>query len=121
MTTGSGTAVGRVRPLLLVSPLWARMVGTGLLITGPTATQWTLSAEGDVNAWFAVHHTGPATAVSEWLTLIASTESVVGVTLVCVVALVVLPCVPRWRETVFLGASVAGAVRVWRAGGPLCQ
>ncbi|MFF3341274.1 diacylglycerol kinase family protein [Streptomyces flavidovirens] len=107
MTTGSGAAAGRTRPLLLLPLLWALMVGAGLLITGPAATRWPLSAEGDVNAWFAGHRTRPATSVSEWLTLIASTEGVIGVTLVCVVALVVLPRVPRWREAVFLGASVA--------------
>lgn len=107
MTTGSGAAAGRIRPLLLLPPLWALMAGAGLLITGPAAIRWPLSAEGDVNAWFAGHRTGPATAVSEWLTLIASTEGIVGVTLVCVVALVVLPRVPRWREAAFLGASVA--------------
>ncbi|MFE9396256.1 diacylglycerol kinase family protein [Streptomyces flavidovirens] len=107
MTTGSGAAAGRTRPLLLLPALWALMVGAGLLITGPAAARWPLSAEGDVNAWFAGHRTGPATSASEWLTLIASTEGVIGVTLVCVVALVVLPRVPRWREAVFLGASVA--------------
>ncbi|WP_107357991.1 diacylglycerol kinase family protein [Streptomyces agglomeratus] len=107
MTTGSGTAAGRIRPLLLLPPLWALMVGAGLLITGPAASWWPLAAEGDVNAWFAGHRTGPATAVTEWLTLVASTESIIGITLVCVVALVVLPRVPRWREAVFLGGSVA--------------
>ncbi|WP_344173144.1 diacylglycerol kinase family protein [Streptomyces albidochromogenes] len=107
MTTGSGAAAGRIRPLLLLPPLWALMVGAGLLITGPAATRWPLVAEGDANAWFARHRTGAATAVSEWLTLVASTESVIGVTVVCVVALVALPRVPRWREAVFLGGSVA--------------
>ncbi|GGX19078.1 hypothetical protein GCM10010353_37840 [Streptomyces chryseus] len=107
MTTGSGAAAGRTRPLLLLPPLWALMVGAGLLITGPAATWWPLSTEGGVNAWFARHRTGAATAVSEWLTLVASTESVIGVTVVCVLALVALPRVPRWREAVFLGGSVA--------------
>ncbi|MGW7196997.1 diacylglycerol kinase family protein [Streptomyces chryseus] len=107
MTTGSGAAAGRIRPLLLLPALWALMVGAGLLITGPAAARWPLSAESGVNAWFAGHRTGAATAVSEWLTLVASTEGVVGLTVVCVVALVALPRVPRWREAVFLGGSVA--------------
>ncbi|MEU9982151.1 phosphatase PAP2 family protein [Streptomyces sp. NPDC050856] len=92
---------------MLLPFLGALMVWTGLLITGPAAARWPLSAEGSVNAWFAGHRTGAATAVSEWLTLIASTESVIGVTLLSVVGLVILPRVPRWWEAGFLGASVA--------------
>ncbi|MGW7054220.1 diacylglycerol kinase family protein [Streptomyces sp. NPDC054887] len=106
-TTGSGEAARRISPLLLLPALGAMMAGVGLFITGPGGASWPLSAEEGVNAWFARHRTGPATAVSEWLTLLASTECVIGVTLLCVTALVVLPRAPRWWDALFLGGTVA--------------
>jgi membrane-associated phospholipid phosphatase len=106
MTTRSGPAAARVSALVLLPVLSVVMVGAGLLITGPAGERWPLSAESAVNAWFATHRTSAATAVSEWLTLIASTECVISVALLCVIGLVVVPRVPAWREAVFVAASV---------------
>ncbi|QGV82009.1 phosphatase PAP2 family protein [Streptomyces ficellus] len=106
MTSGSGGAAGRLG-LLVWLPVWGvLMVGAGLVVTGPAAGWWPFAAEGAVGVWFAGRRTAVATAVSEWLTSAASTGAVIGVTGVCVVALVVLPRAPRWRDALFLGASV---------------
>ncbi|MGI5353721.1 phosphatase PAP2 family protein [Streptomyces sp. CA-252508] len=107
MTTGNGGSAGRIGPLALLPVLGLLMVGAGLLVTGPAADHPPLTAEDAVSRWFAARRGGTATGVSEWLTFVASTESVIGVTVVCVVALVVLPRAPRWPEALFLVGSVA--------------
>ncbi|GAA2494349.1 phosphatase PAP2 family protein [Streptomyces gobitricini] len=107
MTTGGGVAAGRIGALVPLPFLGLFMVGAGLLITGPAAARWPFSAEDAVNTWFAGRRSGTATVVSEWLAFAASTESVIGVTLACAVALIVLPRAARWTEALFLVGSVA--------------
>ncbi|MFF4323424.1 diacylglycerol kinase family protein [Streptomyces sp. NPDC001568] len=106
MTTDSGTAARRARFLWLLPAQFAAMVALGLLVTGAPMARL-LSAEDRVTDGFAAHRTPWANAVTEWLSIIASTEAIIGVALLCVVALLVLPGSPRWADAVFLGASVA--------------
>ncbi|MFD9452183.1 diacylglycerol kinase family protein [Streptomyces sp. NPDC059985] len=107
MTTESGTAARRTRLLWFVPAQFAVMVALGLFVTGAPVGRRLLSTEDRVTDAFAAHRTPWADSVTEWLSIIASTEGVVGVTLLCVVALLVLPGTPRWADAVFLGASVA--------------
>lgn len=107
MTTGSGVVAGRIGSLVWLPCLGVLLVGTGLLVTGPAAGGWLRAAERGVSAWFAGQRSTTATVVSQWLTFVASTECVIGVTVVCVVALLVLPRAPRRREALFLAGSVA--------------
>ncbi|CAM5667000.1 hypothetical protein SAVIM338S_06926 [Streptomyces avidinii] len=94
-------------PLLLLPAQAALMVGLGLLVTGPAAGHWPLTADGSANRDLAEGRSEGATQLTELFSLLASTQVVVGVTLVCVVALLVLPRVPLRTEALFLGASVA--------------
>ncbi|MFF3020496.1 diacylglycerol kinase family protein [Streptomyces sp. NPDC057939] len=107
MTTESGTAARRTRLLWLVPAQFAAMVALGLFVTGAPVARRLLSTEDRVTDAFAAHRTPWADSATEWLSIIASTEGIVGVTLLCVVALLVLPGTPRWADAVFLGASVA--------------
>ncbi|MEU9032460.1 diacylglycerol kinase family protein [Streptomyces sp. NPDC048383] len=106
MTTDSGTAARRARFLWLVPAQFAAMVALGLFVTGAPAARL-LSAEDRVTDGFAAHRNPWANTVTEWLSVMASTEVIIGVTLLCIVALLVLPGTPRWADAVFLGASVA--------------
>ncbi|MET9605883.1 phosphatase PAP2 family protein [Streptomyces sp. NPDC006512] len=107
MTTESGTAARRSRLLWLVPAQAAAMVALGLFVTRAPAGHRLLSPEDGVTDGFAERRTPWADSVSEWLSVVASTEVIVGVTLICVLALLVLPGTPRWADAVFLGASVA--------------
>ncbi|MGW1764199.1 diacylglycerol kinase family protein [Streptomyces sp. NPDC002073] len=107
MATESGTAARRSRLLWLVPAQAAAMVVLGLLVTGLVADQLPLSAEDRVTDTLAARRTPWADSVTEWLSVLASTEGIIGVTLVCLVALLVLPRTPRRADALFLGGSVA--------------
>lgn len=107
METDSDGIARQSRPLLLVPVQAALMVGLGLLVTGPLAGLEPLSREDAVNRALAARRTPLWDSVTEWLSTAAGTPGIVLVTLVCVIALVVLPRAPLWREAVFLGGSVA--------------
>ncbi|GGZ72951.1 diacylglycerol kinase family protein [Streptomyces subrutilus] len=113
MTKESGAAARRARLVLLVPAQAALMVLLGLLVTGLPPDRWPLSADDRITRAFAAHRGPFADGVTHWLSAVASTEGVVGVTLVAVVALLVLPRAPRWTEAVFLGASVAAQSAVF--------
>ncbi|MFB7977027.1 diacylglycerol kinase family protein [Streptomyces vinaceus] len=99
---------------LLLLPLQAGCVaGLGLLVTGPLAGRWPLSAEDGVNRALAARRSVPATVFSEAMSLLAGTGSVIALTLVACVALLCVPRVPRWREAVFLAVSVAAQSAVF--------
>ncbi|MER6200436.1 diacylglycerol kinase family protein [Streptomyces sp. NPDC001586] len=85
----------------------AVMVALGLFVTAVPASHHLLATENRVTDAFAARRTPWAGSVSEWLSVVASTEGIAGVTLLCVIALLVLPRTPRWAEAAFLGASVA--------------
>ncbi|MFD9367759.1 diacylglycerol kinase family protein [Streptomyces sp. NPDC060020] len=107
MTTRSGTDARRSRLLWLVPAQAAVMVALGLFVTAVPAGLRLVSPEDRVTDAFAAHRTPWADSVSQWLSVAASTEGVVVVTLVCVIALLVLPRTPRRADAVFLGGSVA--------------
>ncbi|MCX5071591.1 diacylglycerol kinase family protein [Streptomyces sp. NBC_00513] len=113
MRNERGDAARRGGILLLLPVQVALMTGLGLLITVPLAGRWPLSAEDGVNRAFAAHRGEGATELSEWLSLLASTRSVIGLSLLCVAALLLLPRVAWRREAAFLALSVAAQSAVF--------
>ncbi|MFF0215288.1 diacylglycerol kinase family protein [Streptomyces vinaceus] len=112
--TNAHDADTRPGRLLLLLPLQAGCVtGLGLLVTGPLAGRWPLSAEDGVNRALAARRSVPATVFSEAMSLLAGTGSVIALTLVACVALLCVPRVPRWRDAVFLAGSVAAQSAVF--------
>ncbi|GHB55699.1 hypothetical protein GCM10010347_27080 [Streptomyces cirratus] len=106
-------SAGRLPVLLLLPVQAALLMGVGLLVTGPLADLWPLVAEDGVNRVLAAHRGGPATPFSEWLSLLAGTQSVISLTLLAVVALVAVSR-GRWlREAVFLAVAVAAQSAVF--------
>ncbi|MCX5308853.1 MULTISPECIES: diacylglycerol kinase family protein [Streptomyces] len=104
----------RAGSLLLLLPLQAASVaGLGLLVTGPLAGRWPLSAEDDVNRALADRRGDLATALSDAVSLLAGTESVIALALVAVLALLLVPRVRRWRDAVFLAGAVAAQSAVF--------
>ncbi|WP_327266579.1 diacylglycerol kinase family protein [Streptomyces sp. NBC_01232] len=107
----AGTRSGR---LLLLLPLQAvSLAGLGLLVTGPLAGRWPLSAEDGVNRALADRREAVATALSDGMSLLAGTESIVALTLVAVLALLLVPRIARWREAAFLAGAVAAQSAVF--------
>ncbi|WP_411077440.1 diacylglycerol kinase family protein [Streptomyces sp. cmx-10-25] len=106
--TNAHDAGARPGRALLLLPVQAALVAAlGLLFTGPLTDHWPLSAEDDVNRFLAAHRAPSATALTDWLSLAADTQSVIGLTLLCVLALLLVPRAPRWWEAGFLAVSVA--------------
>ncbi|MFF2197878.1 diacylglycerol kinase family protein [Streptomyces sp. NPDC058157] len=104
---------GRLPLLWLLPPQAALMVGVGLLVTGPLADQWPVAAEDGLDRSLAAHRGGPATAVSEWLSLLAGTQSVISLTVLAVAVMVVCSR-GRWlREAAFLAGAVAAQSAVF--------
>ncbi|MET9934827.1 MULTISPECIES: phosphatase PAP2 family protein [unclassified Streptomyces] len=104
----------RPGPALLLLPVQtAVMAVLGLLVTGPLAAHWPLSAEDDVNRALAAHRAPFATALTDWLSLVADTQTVIGLTLLCVLGLLLVPRAPRWWEAGFLAVSVAAQSAVF--------
>ncbi|MFF3564631.1 diacylglycerol kinase family protein [Streptomyces sp. NPDC002574] len=113
MRTDSGAAVIRPRWFLLLPLQWALLVGLGALVTAPWAARRPLSAENGVNRALAAHRTEVGNTASQALSTIAGTQGVIAVTLVCVVALLVLPRRPRWGDALFLAGAVAAQSAVF--------
>ncbi|MET9959965.1 diacylglycerol kinase family protein [Streptomyces sp. NPDC006326] len=104
---------GSLTVLWLLPVQAALMVGVGLMVTGPLADQWPLAAEDGINRALAAHRGGPAGPFSEWLSLLAGTQSIIALTVLAVVA---MPAFSRgrWlREAVFLAAAVAAQSAVF--------
>ncbi|MFH9958513.1 diacylglycerol kinase family protein [Streptomyces roseolus] len=107
MTTDSGGAARRKRLLWLVAVQTVVMTALGLMITRVVATGGLLAPD-DTFVRVLVAHRGPlADRISGWLSVLADTPAVVGVTLLCVLGLLLLPPARRWSEALFLGGSVA--------------
>ncbi|MFJ6247312.1 MULTISPECIES: phosphatase PAP2 family protein [unclassified Streptomyces] len=105
---------GRPGRALLLLPVQAALVAVlGLLVTGPLAAHPPLSAEDGVNRALAVHRTPSATWLTDWLSLVADTQTVIGLTLLCVLGLLLVPRVPLWWEAGFLAVSVAAQSAVF--------
>ncbi|MFB7407229.1 diacylglycerol kinase family protein [Streptomyces sp. NPDC056202] len=107
MTTQTDTAARPSRLLVLVSAQVTLMVGLGLLATRDPVAGLLTSVEDRVSRGFAADRTHVADAVSSGLSVLAGTQSIVAITLLCVAALLLLPGVTRWAEAVFISASVA--------------
>ncbi|MFG2989507.1 diacylglycerol kinase family protein [Streptomyces sp. NPDC048257] len=108
------TAGKRSGLLLLLLPLQAASVaGLGLLVTGPLADRWPLSVEDGVNRALADRRETLATALSDGMSLLAGTESIITLTLVAVLALLLVPRVRQWRQAAFLAGAVAAQSAVF--------
>ncbi|MFF9147340.1 phosphatase PAP2 family protein [Streptomyces sp. NPDC014861] len=107
MTTESGGAARRVGVLSLVAVQAVTMAALGLLVTREAGADGSLDGEDGIVRVLAGHRGPTADWVSGWLSVLANTPAVVGVTLFCVLALLLLPPVRRWPEALFLGGSVA--------------
>ncbi|MEV7415252.1 diacylglycerol kinase family protein [Streptomyces sp. NPDC089919] len=109
----AAAGVGRLSALWLLPVQAALMIGAGLLVTGPLADRWPVTAEDGVEHALAAHRGGPAVPLSEWLSLLAGTRSVVTLTALAVVALL-LCSRGRWcREAAFLAGTVAAQSAVF--------
>ncbi|GAA3897965.1 hypothetical protein GCM10022244_05370 [Streptomyces gulbargensis] len=106
MTTDSGGTARRKRLLWLVAVQTLVMAALGLLITRMAAVGGLLAPDDTFVRMLAAHRGPPADQISRWLSVLADTPAVVGVTLLCVLALL-LPPARRWSEALFLGGSVA--------------
>lgn len=103
----------RPRWLLTLPLLWALLVGLGVLVTGAWAGRWPLSAEDGVVRYLSAHRTAAGDTVSQGLSLVAGTQGVIAVTLLCVVALLVLPRTPGRAAAYFLAGAVAAQSAVF--------
>ncbi|MBT2482327.1 diacylglycerol kinase family protein [Streptomyces sp. ISL-94] len=110
---GAAERSGSLSVLLLLPVQAALMAGVGLMVTGPLAEQWPLAAEDGINRGLAAHRGGPATPFSDWLSLLAGTQSIIALTVLAVAAMLGLSR-GRWlREAVFLAAAVAAQSAVF--------
>ncbi|MGW4690310.1 diacylglycerol kinase family protein [Streptomyces sp. NPDC004244] len=104
---------GRLSALWLLPLQTVLMVGVGLMVTGPLADQWPVSAEDGISRALAAHRGGPATPFSDWLSLLAGTQSVIALTVLAVAAMLAFSR-GRWlREAVFLAGAVAAQSAVF--------
>ncbi|MEU2543854.1 diacylglycerol kinase family protein [Streptomyces roseolus] len=106
MTTDSGGTARRKRLLWLVAVQTVVMAALGLLITRVVAAGGLLAPDDTFVRVLAAHRGPLADRISRWLSVLADTPAVVGVTLLCVLGLL-LPPARRWSEALFLGGSVA--------------
>ncbi|MFJ7265357.1 diacylglycerol kinase family protein [Streptomyces sp. NPDC099050] len=113
MKRSCGAAVRGARPFLLLPVQLALMVGLGRLVTGPGAGYWPLSAEASIGRELAAGRDPATTGVTRLFSELADTQAVIGTTLVCVVALLVLPRVALRSEALFLSISVAAQSAVF--------
>lgn len=113
MKRSCGSSMRGVSPLLLLPVQAALMVGLGRLVTGPAAGHWPLSAEASIGRDLAEGRGPGVSGVTEVFSVLAGTQTVVGATLICVVALLVLPRVALRTEALFLGVSVAAQSAVF--------
>ncbi|WP_078968629.1 MULTISPECIES: diacylglycerol kinase family protein [unclassified Streptomyces] len=107
MTNAHDVGARPGRALLLLPVQTALVAVLGLLVTGPPANHWPLSAEDGVNRALADHRAPFATTLTDMMSLVADTQSVIALTLLCVLGLLLVPPAPRWWEAGFLAVSVA--------------
>lgn len=102
---GFGGTAGRIAALTVGQA--ALMVGAGLLITGPAAHVWPITAEDRVEEGFEHLRTGALTTVSFIGSETGNTLTVVAITLLACLGLVCVPRLPMWRQAAFLAVSVS--------------
>ncbi|MDX2646295.1 diacylglycerol kinase family protein [Streptomyces sp. PA03-1a] len=113
MRIAGGAVPPRLRWLLLLPAQWGLLVALGALVTGPLADRWPLSGEDGVVRSLSAHRTGAGVTVAQGLSLVAGTQGVIAVTLLCAVALLVLPRTARRAEAYFLAGAVAAQSAVF--------
>ncbi|MFF4331350.1 diacylglycerol kinase family protein [Streptomyces sp. NPDC001591] len=104
---------GRLPVLWLLPLQTALMVGVGLMVTGPLADRWPVAAEDGINRSLAAHRGGPATTFSEWLSLLAGTQSIIALTVLAVAAMLAFSRGRLLRESLFLAGAVAAQSAVF--------
>ncbi|MFE3285180.1 diacylglycerol kinase, partial [Streptomyces sp. NPDC059233] len=108
-----GRAPGRLSVLLFLPAPAALMIGVGLLVTGPLADHWPVAAEDAVNRGLAAHRGVLAVSFSDWVSLLAGTHSIIGLTVLAVAAMLGLSR-GRWLpEALFLAVAVAAQSAVF--------
>ncbi|MEU7701976.1 diacylglycerol kinase family protein, partial [Streptomyces sp. NPDC039028] len=107
MTTQTDEAARPSRLLILVPAQVSLMVGLGLLLTRTSLAELVTPAEDRVNRALAAGRTALGDTLTGGLSMLAGTQAIIAVALLCVLALLLLPSGPRWAEALFLGASVA--------------
>ncbi|MFF2727966.1 diacylglycerol kinase family protein [Streptomyces sp. NPDC058008] len=83
------------------------MVGLGLLVTGPGARVWPLTAEDEVTDGLERARTGILDTVSLVVSEAGNTATVVAGTLLACVLVLLVPRLPRWRDALFLAVAVS--------------
>ncbi|MEE1752693.1 phosphatase PAP2 family protein [Streptomyces sp. SP18CS02] len=107
MVTGSGAGVRPSWLVALVPVQMTLMVGLGIAVTSAQEGDRLTAVEGRVVRGALAFRGSTVDGLSEWFSALAGTEAVVGMTLVCVTALLTLSGGRRGREAAFLGAAVA--------------
>ncbi|MEU6313316.1 diacylglycerol kinase family protein [Streptomyces sp. NPDC047014] len=107
MTTQNDRVARPYRLVWLLPVQTVSMVLLGLWVTHVAVGLWPLTEEDRLSEAFATHRTPVGNSVTAGLSLLASTEGIVAVTLVCLAVLLAAPPAPRWSAALFLGASVA--------------
>ncbi|MFF5932545.1 phosphatase PAP2 family protein [Streptomyces sp. NPDC012508] len=107
MTTGWGSGARFCRLAALVPVQTTLMVGAGLAVTSAGTHTRLESLELRAMREAVAYRGDRLDVVSQWLSALARTETVVGVTLASLVALLLLSGGRWWREAGFLGAAVA--------------
>ncbi|MFI8500508.1 diacylglycerol kinase family protein [Streptomyces sp. NPDC085524] len=89
------------------------MIGVGLMVTGPLADHWPVAAEDAVDRGLAAHRGVLAVSLSDWVSLLAGTWSIIGLTVVAVAAMLGFSR-GRWLpEALFLAGAVAAQSAVF--------
>lgn len=102
---GNGRAVGIIASTAVCQA--ALMVGLGLLITGPAAGVWPLTAEDAVTDGLERVRTATLDNVSLVVSEAGNTATVVIGTLISCLVLLLVPRLPRWRDAIFLAVGVS--------------
>ncbi|MFE7751884.1 diacylglycerol kinase family protein [Streptomyces sp. NPDC057428] len=102
---GNGRAVGIIASMAVCQA--ALMVGLGLLITGPAAEVWPLTAEDGVTDGLERVRTSTLDTVSLVVSEAGNTATVVIGTLISCLVLLLVPRLPRWRDAIFLAVGVS--------------
>ncbi|MCD9901084.1 phosphatase PAP2 family protein [Streptomyces sp. MT29] len=104
LSSGAGRAAARIAAFAVCQA--AMIAGLGLLITGPARNLWPLSAEDALNEAFERVRNDALTTASAIASGAGDTHTVVGVTVLCCLALLLVPPLPRWRAALFLALAV---------------
>ncbi|MCO6698932.1 diacylglycerol kinase, partial [Streptomyces sp. Vc17.3-30] len=76
-------------------------------VTGPARGLWPMTEEDAVVEALVGARTATLTTASTIVSALGDTGTVVGLTFLACAALILVPRLPLWRETVFLAAAVS--------------